>query len=379
MAWNAEFMDTFAHYPVPQASILGKWTSATGAAPVAMSIPEDGLQGLQGGFLSKTLAATTGRIIATRGTTTGNATIETVLKCCTDTNDHVVWLSVDETNGHVTMNFPDGSFITSQDVAITNGSYYNFELAFLFTGTQLAYEVYIDGVKLNDIGSAYAGAGATDTPNMTQVRTFQSLGSFPPLFARAWIACKRYSGSGGQWVPNDLYGTVKRALLYPMADGNAPAGEVGRNWRPDLLTGTFFSRVDEGIADGGASYIFTDVDPGETLDDPNMATWFMQDSPADVPNAGLVTDVPHVQINHEAIFAGTFGTVYWSLRDDTNTVHPLGDYHIGEPANPSNAQALTASYRIYPISFGRDPRSGDTWRKSNLDNLELGVRAYDCL
>src|SRR6185436_3987750 len=98
MAWNAEFMDTFAHYPVALAQNLGKWTSATGTAPVAMDIPEDGLKGLQGGFLSKTLAATTGRIIATRGSTTGNATVETILKCCTDANDHIVWLSVDETN-----------------------------------------------------------------------------------------------------------------------------------------------------------------------------------------------------------------------------------------------------------------------------------------
>jgi len=378
MAWNAEFMDTFAHYPVALAQNLGKWTSATGTAPVAMDIPEDGLKGLQGGFLSKTLAATTGRIIATRGSTTGNATVETILKCCTDANDHIVWLSVDETNGHVTMNFPDGSFITSTQVVITNGAYYNFELAFLYTGVHLVYEVYVDGVKLLDIGSTYSGTGGADTPNMTQLRTFQSLGSFPPLFARAWIACKRYSGSGGQWVANDLYGTVKRGLLYPSADGNAPAGEVGRNWKPDLLTGQFTPRINETIADSGTSLIFTDVNPMETLSPQNEATWFMSDSPSDVPNAGLVTDVPHVQVNNLASFSGTLGTVYWVIRLDSDT-NLANDQHIGDPANPANAQALTASFRIYPLAFGRDPRSGDPWSKSNLDSLELGVYAYDVI
>lgn len=368
MAWNAEWMDTFAHYPIARASVLGKWTSQI-VTPVAVTIVEDGLQGLTGGTLSKTLSGTRGRIIATRGATTGGLSVETILKCCTDFNDHTIALTVDQGGGgsRVTINLPDGSFITSTQVTIDNGAFYNFELAFLYTGTELQYEAYVDGVKLLDIGSTFA---TTETPLMTRITTYYSL-TFQGLNARSFIATKAYSGSGGTWVANDLYGTVKRGISYAIADGNAPAGEVGRNWMPLTTGGTFTAEIDETLGDEGTSYIITDDNPGETLTPANEATWFMQDSPTDVPNTGLVTDVPHVQVSNLLAFSGATGTVYFVVREETQPLLTV-DYHVGP-------QAITSSFRYYSLSFGSDPRDPAPWTKARLDTLELGVYAYDVL
>lgn len=370
MAWNAEFMDTFAHYPIAQATQLGKWTGSL-LTPGSIPITEDtygpggnGI-GLNGGTLSKTLTGPAGRIIATRGYTTGNGLTETIFCCQNDAADHRISLTVAEGfPQRVTLRY-NATSVTSAQVSIPNGEMHNYELAFLFNGAALVYAVYVDGVKLDDIGPSFATAA---TPGMTGLLLYNPLGTVAGLYARSWVATKAYTGSGGVWSANDLYGNVKRGLLYPEADGVCPAGSPGRNWRTDIGTGTFTARVGEITGDSGTSFILNDVDGHSAPVDVDLATWILEDAPSDVPITGLVTDIPHVQISNLAIYSGVLGEVQWIIREDTQSDSSIY-YH-------TDALTIGPAWHYYLQNFGRDPRGGDIWTRTLLNTMELGVACY---
>lgn len=365
MAWQATFLDGGQYYDPTLAVSQGVWTSGTPG--VAVTITEDGFQGIRGGALSKTITGSDGNIVCTRCASGLGVSGKEEIVCMTGTLAQTIRLTFDKATNRIQLTTPDAVLHTSTQFAMQQGVSYTYELAYLYTaaaGGTCTYEVYINGTKLTDVGSSVVtGSGV---PSMNAVNTFSGVTN--SIDQRSWIAVKRYSGSGGQWVAADLYcqaspsiaALLKRGSLRPNADGRWPASTPSRSWIPSTGT-TYFECIDETIA-STTDFIseFTDVNdsPGGAPNYLDRASWAYGDSPSNV------LTVPHVQFNNlvEMLNGNATYTLYLknNVADDSATaITPI---------------TAAGSFTWRQDSYDTDPRNGNiAWSKTLLDNLEMAI------
>jgi hypothetical protein len=363
VAWTAAGMplDCFTFYDPTLAVTQGAWTSGTPGT--AVTITEDGMQGLRGGALAKTITGSAGNIVVTRGASASSGSGKEQIFAVTGTSAQAVGLHFDKSINRVVLVTPDSVSHTSTQFSMQQGVFYTYELAYLYTGAAFIYEVYINGTKLLDVGSSIATA---TVPSMNSLNIFSGVTN--GLDQRSFIACKKYSGSGGQWSASDLYcqadpaiaALLKRGSLRPSADGRWPATTPSRSWIPSTGS-SYFGVLDETIA-STTDYIseFTDVNgsPGGAPNYLDRASWAFADSPSNV------LTVPHVQFNNlvEMLNGNATYSIYLknNVADDSATaITPI---------------TASGSWTWRQDAYDTDPRNGNiAWSKTLLDNLEVAI------
>jgi hypothetical protein len=358
VAYTPAFIDTGAHYTLSAAISQGKWTSGT-TAPTAITIAEDGLQGMRGGAMTKVITGAAGGIIVSRWAGAVNTGLSCIFKMA-GTLSQSFKLNYNENTNRLVLTTPDAVAHTSVQFSIQNGLFYTTEFAYLYNGTNFIYALYLtepsgSPTLINDVGSSIVTASV---PSMTDLSIND--GATLGMDQRSFIACKQYSGSGGQWSVGDLYGNVSRGLLYPNSDGRWPATTPLRTWTPSTGS-SYFGVLDETLA-STTDYITeaTDVNsaPNGSPDFLDRASWSFTDSPASV------LSVPHVQFNNLVQMLN--GTATYKLLLKNNVADDTA-----VSITPLTAPAAWA-WRL--DSYGTDPRNGNVaWTKALLDSIEVGI------
>lgn len=368
MAWLPTFLDCFGYYFDGFATTYGAWDAAivpdvhTDGTGSDLCKAEDGMLGLAGGYLTKNLAAPCkGAIINTRGSGTGGSGLTCVMKIADGSGGNALVVGYDAAAARITFTDPNGGTHLSTQISTPNNQLINYDLAFLFNGSVCNYELYINGVKLTDIGSSVTTAAL---PDMTSLRTFSS-GVIGGLSQRSHIGVKQYSGSGPSWQPSDLYGNVLRALQYPNNDGRWPSTTAGRHWVKNFGSG-YYQALSEQYADPTTNAATT-VNPAGVPDTSaaflDRASWTMAPSPAGLTTCG------HLQVTDLVSMANGTGQYLNHLKYATGGAP---DFTV-----PTGIRTAASSPTFMRTTYALDPRDGGTpWTKAKIDNIEWAIEAY---
>lgn len=366
MAWTQDFLDTFSTYQVANILSEGHWTSGLNGG--AVTIAEDGLQGLGGGgTMSRTIGSTTaGRIVAARWSGHLN-TGESCVFAIRD-NSAVVQLALTylESTGDLKLYFPNGSSLVTSGLNLPNDALRNTVLAVYFDGANLHFEVRNDTIQVAALTSSDKGGTASLyatalTPQLGII-TLNKDNTIQGVNRLAWVYGKVYSGSGGIWGSTDLPGNVSRGVQRATADGFFDATKPNAHWQPN--TGTNYAgTVNEQLCDENVTYIKTTSDPNNSPTSLDRATWVLGATPT---NLASVEAVQRRTVLTSAAGAASMKLMYRTAGDSNSANNTFG-----------SAFTPASSYQVVLTQLPTDPRDASAWTKGKLDSLEMGVECED--
>lgn len=374
MAWNFQFLDTFAHYTLTEAATKGKWTAAV--ISLAGASVEDGLQtasvGTQTlktftGYASQA-AKPQGRIVAIR---CSNAFFTSVFRTVCAVTDSVsgdtVALQMQDVTGQLRVINGPATYIktdTVQQLSITQGQLHNFQLAVWWDGaTHYEYEVKVDGIRITSLTvSGGLGPVATGTPGLDQFSMNLALGQVGPQVVH-WIWTSQYSNSGGKFLSSDFMANGKRGVQLPSQDGLFAGNVVGALWDPDTGHGNpYFSRINETLA-SQTQYIKTTSDPNGLPTVLNRASVEMASIPTTITT---ILAVQRSTLLHAEVGTGTV-KLFTRTKGDTNPANTTLDAAI----TPLSSPTITTKAELV------DPRDGAAWTRAKVNSLERGIETQD--
>jgi len=360
MAWSFDFGDTFSTYNMARVTSEGHWTSLTGIAN-AVTIAEDGLQGIAPQFLVKNLLTTTfGRMLVARIRPTAPQNGASGLLAILGSDGTLKFsINYNEVSGVITLHLPNGSSITSADpnAVLPNLQMVNLGLTGLLDGVNMYYAVRVNNVVIGDLtGQA---AFATTIP-LSMISPSRGFGSGVCFSQYAWMLSKTYSGTGGMPVNADWFGNLKRGVLRGDEDGQYPAVQVGARWIPNSGT-KYFSRLNETLSDGDTTRATNIVDPGGVPTAVDRMSIQLEDPPVTLVNIGAVQRRAVMKMQTGS---GT-ARLFYGLTGSAGDTYDLTNV------------AVASSYNAELRPLILDPRDNAAWNRAKLVNLDLGLECFD--
>jgi hypothetical protein len=372
MAWNFQFLDTFAHYTIGEATSKGKWTNGGFTGGTSL---EDGLQ--QANYSNVTWKVfpyalqsdkPQGRIVAVRGSYAfTNATFGTVCSIKDSVTGQEMRLQVNDATGGIRVIGPSGYISpTDTSLGLSAGQLYNWQMACWWNPVSglVEFEVRIDNIPIAAL-TVTAGPAVAATPGWDMIQTEPT--SAAPCFRNVqWFWTSQYTNAGGKFnsVGNgDFMPNGKRGVQYSDADGLFAGNVGGAKWTSDIgAPNPYFSRINETLV-SIANYI-------KTTFDPNSAPTVLDRASVQMANVNpAITSVYAVQRTttlHAEVGTGTV-RLFTRTKGDANPAALTFDAAI----TPLSSPTITTKAELV------DPRDGAAWTRAKLDSLERGIETFN--